>query len=226
LRSRALLGEWGIIACAMTRTPVPPRISRPKRNRITLTELLWALTGLLLTIGGTLLKASITGLPWTWMNGNVPLHFLGVSFQIGAVLLVGCLGGKNAAVISQIAYLSLGIVGFPVFSQGGGFTYLREPSFGYLLGFIPGAWVCGWLAFKTPPKLETLAFSSFCGLSVIHLSGIAYLLMGYILRLIDVRSFPLSKAVFMYSVNLLPGQLAVVCAIAVVAFVLRRAMFY
>lgn len=210
----------------MTRTS-PRRKPKPKsrRFRITLTDLLWALIGLMLTIGGTLLRAWIAGFPWAWTPQSVPLHFLGVSYQIGAVLLIGCLGGKNAAVMSQIAYLGLGLAGFPVFSQGGGIQYFKEPSFGYLLGFVPAAWICGFLAFKTPLRLETLAFSSFCGLAIVHLSGIAYLLLGYAFKWVNT-TVSLPQALIAFSVNLLPGQLAVVCAIAVLAFILRRLMFY
>lgn len=210
----------------MTRFPPPHRLNRPVRPVITLTELLWALIGLLLTIGGTLLKAAIAGFPWHWTSQSVPLHFLGVNYQIGAVLLIGCLGGKNAAVMSQIAYLGLGLVGFPVFAQGGGIGYLKEPSFGYLVGFIPGAWLCGYFAFKTPPRLESLAFSCVCGLLVIHLTGIVYLLMAYSFKWIDAATQPLFKSLLNYSINLLPGQFAVVCATTVLAFVMRRLMFY
>jgi biotin transport system substrate-specific component len=211
----------------MTRTPSrqrPP--ARSTRFRITLTDMLWALTGLMLTIGGTLLKVSIAGAPWAWTPQSVPLHFLGVSYQIGAVLLIGCLGGKNAAVMSQIAYLALGLAGFPVFSQGGGFQYLSSPSFGYLLGFAPAAWICGYLAFKMPPRLESLAFSGLCGLLVIHLVGIAYLILGAMFSWVDLGKQSLWEAFLTYSVSFLPGQLAVTCAVAVLAFVMRRVMFY
>jgi biotin transport system substrate-specific component len=214
----------------MTRTPSRRPAARSRRFRITLTDLLWALIGLMLTIGGTLLRASMVsphfvfaGAPWS--SPSVPLHFLGVSYQIGAVLLIGCLGGKNAAVMSQIAYLALGLAGFPVFSQGGGIQYLSSPSFGYLLGFVPGAWICGFLAFKAPPRLESLAFSGLCGLFVIHAIGILYLILGSMLQWVKLDT-SLWQAFLTYSVNLLPGQIAVTCAIAVLAFVLRRIMFY
>lgn len=213
-----------------TMMPRPPSRSRPparsKRFRITLTDLLWALIGLMLTIGGTLLKASITNAPWTWTPEAVPLHFLGVNYQIGAVLLVGCLGGKNAAVMSQIAYLALGFAGFPVFSQGGGIGYLNSPSFGYLLGFVPAAWICGYLAFKVPPRLESLAFSGLSGLFAIHAIGILYLILGAIFQWVNLGKLSLWQAFIAYSVNLLPGQLAVTCSVAVLAFVMRRVMFY
>lgn len=199
---------------------------KPTRPTITLTEMLWALTGLLLTIAGTLLEASITGVPWTWTPQAVPLHFLGVSYQIGAVLLVGCLGGQNAAVISQIAYLLLGLAGFEIFNDGGGIHYLSKPSFGYLLGFIPGAALCGYLAFKTPPRLESLAFSCFCGLLVIHLTGIFYLFLSYGMKWVNADALSLFNALKTYSLSPLPGQFAVVCAVTVLAFVMRYLMFY
>jgi biotin transport system substrate-specific component len=191
------------------------------------TEFLWAFIGLLLTIGGTFLEASVTALPWHWSESGIPIHSLGVTYQIGAVLLVGCLGGKNAGALSQIAYLALGLTWFPVFSQGGGFAYLKLPSFGYLLGFVPGAWICGYLAFRQPPKLESLAFSCLCGLLVIHLVGVAYLVGTHYIVLASTETIsPIVPDIQKYSLDPIPGQLALVCAATVLAFILRRIMFY
>ena len=193
---------------------------------ITLTELLWALIGLLLTIGGNFLNASIVGVPWSWTPQGIPAHFLGVSYQIGAVLFVGCMGGRNAGVISQVAYLLLGLANFQFFAQGGGLSYLREPVFGYLLGFLPGSWVCGYWAFRSTPRLEWLAGCCLSGLAVIHAVGASYLWVGYYLKLVDPLKMTFKTALMVYSGNLLPGQLAVVCAVSVLAFLMRRAMFY
>lgn len=191
------------------------------------TELLWAFIGLLLTIGGTFLEASVTALPWHWSESGIPIHSLGVTYQIGAVLLVGCLGGKNAGALSQIAYLVLGLTWLPVFSQGGGIAYLKLPSFGYLLGFVPGAWICGYLAFRQPPKLESLALSCLCGLLVIHLVGISYLVCNYYITLANTETIsPIVADIQKYSLDPIPGQLALVCAATVLAFILRRIMFY
>ncbi len=78
-------------------------------------EILWAIIGLLLTIGGNFLEAYIINFPWSWSQQGVNTHSVGVTYQIGAVLLVGCLGGKNAGALSQIAYLVIGLMGFQVF---------------------------------------------------------------------------------------------------------------
>ena len=188
-------------------------------------ELIWAVIGLLLTIGGTFLPASVTIPIGLWDDRGLQAYSLGVTYQIGAVLLVGCMGGKNAAALSQIAYLALGLTLWPVFSQGGGIGYIKEPAFGYLLGFIPGAWVCGWMAFKVASRLESIAFSCVCGLLTIHAIGLTYLVLTHLLVL-PTKTTGLFEQILKYSVYPLPGQLAVVCAIALLSFVLRRVMFY
>lgn len=189
-------------------------------------QLLWSMIGLLLTMGGTFLEAHVTTLPWSWSKYGIHTFSLGVTYQIGGVLLVGCLGGPNAGALSQIAYLVMGLTLLPVFADGGGIGYVKLSQFGYLLGFIPGAWICGFFAFKARPRLETLAFSCFCGLFTVHLSGIAYLILSYVFHWKGTETLTLMQAILRYSWFALPGQLAVVCAITVVAYVLRHLMFY
>jgi biotin transport system substrate-specific component len=189
-------------------------------------QLLWSMIGLLLTMGGTFLEAHVTTLPWGWSSNGVHTISLGVTFQIGAVLLVGCLGGRNAAALSQIAYIVMGLTLLPVFAEGGGIGYVKLSQFGYLLGFIPGAWVCGLFAFKARPKLETLTFSCICGLLTVHICGICYLIISYLLQVKGTETMPLIEAILKYSWYALPGQLAVVCAVAVLAYLLRHIMFY
>ena len=189
-------------------------------------QLLWAITGLLLTIAATFLPASFASPTWIWEQQEVKTFSLGVTYQVGAVLFVGCLGGKNAAVISQIAYIFLGLTLLPVFSQGGGIDYLREPSFGYLLGFIPGAWICGNLAFQAYPKLETLTFSCLCGLLSVHVTGLTYLIISSIFGWKEAGSLSLFEAIYRLSIFPLPGQLGIICAVAVMAYLLRRLLFY
>ncbi len=182
--------------------------------------------GLLLTMGGTLLEAYSTTLPWSWGANGIQTFSLRVSYQIGAVLLVGCLGGKNAGALSQIAYLVMGLTLLPVFSEGGGIGYAKLSQFGYLLGFIPGAWICGYFAFKARPRLETLTFSCLCGLITIHISGITYLIISYLFQWKNTEALTLTQVIFQYSWLALPGQLSVICAISLIAYVLRHLMFY
>ena len=189
-------------------------------------EFLWAFIGLILTIGGTFVEAFIASPIWPPQDYSIALHSLGVTSQIGAVLLVGCMGGKKAGALSQVGYLMLGLTWFPVFAQGGGASYLKEPSFGYLLGFVPGAWTCGFLAFRFPPRPEWLALSCTCGLVCIHVTGILYLLLAQLWMSAGETGPLFSEMVTQYSWTPLPGQLAVVCAATAIAYALRHLMFY
>lgn len=188
-------------------------------------QLLWSLIGLLLTIGGTFVQASVTNVPTSWSEGiqTIPI---GASYQIGAVLLVSCLGGKNAGALSQIAYIILGLTFLPVFGQGGDISYIKQPQFGYILGFVPGAWICGYLAFQLPRKLEYLAFSCLCGMLTIHLFGLGYLVLSQIFHWTSAQTLSLLQIALNYSFYPLPGQLAVVCAVTVLAYGWRLLMFY
>ncbi|XFA72066.1 biotin transporter BioY [Thermosynechococcaceae cyanobacterium Okahandja] len=199
-----------------------------------LDEFLWAILGLLLTVAGTFMEAAIAipnlfndegqwVLPSSW--SAIPVYGLPVSYQVAAVLLVGCMGGRQAAALSQVAYLILGLSGFQVFSQGGGLDYWQEPTFGYLLGFVPAAWVCGWLAFRpgTTARIEWLALSALAGLAIIHGCGLLYL-AG--LALFGQITQPLLELVQQYSLWALPGQLVIVCLVALVARILRLVLLY
>jgi hypothetical protein len=58
---------------------------------------------------------------------------LGVSYQIGAVLLTACVGGKNAGALAQIAYVVLGL-NLPVFTNGGGTGLFERTNLWLLTG--------------------------------------------------------------------------------------------
>lgn len=190
-------------------------------------ELLWTIIGLILTIGGTFVEAFMTNFPWSWNEQGLEIHSLGVTYQIGAVLLTGCLGGKRAGLLSQLAYVTLGLVWLPVFTRGGGLDYLAEPTFGYIIGFIPGAWFCGILAFRRDKQLEWLAFSCLLGLIIIHGIGILYLVgLHYFNLILFDALLPLLPSIIQYSWQPLGGQLILVCAVAVVAYGLRNILFY
>ncbi|MGB2924716.1 MAG: biotin transporter BioY [Limnothrix sp.] len=204
----------------------------PKVTRVSVpNQFLWALIGVLLTIGGTFIEARIaTNAPWTWWSGNDGINIdtdsLGVYCQVAAVLLTGCLGGRNAGILSQIAYIFIGLFWLPVFSQGGKLAYVLEPTFGYILGFIPAAGICGWLAFRYVLTLESLALSAFCGLVAMHICGVLYLATMTWFEKITLDGLSLSAAIALYTFNPFIGQLVLVCGVALVAYCLRRILFY
>ena len=107
---------------------------------------------------------------------EIPLPYVPFTLQTFFVLLAGMLLGSRFGALSQIMYVVVGLAGVPVFARGGGVRYVLEPTFGYLLGFIPAAYVAGILIEKRLPiKFPQLLVASFCGLAVIYLFGLMYL---------------------------------------------------
>jgi biotin transport system substrate-specific component len=94
-------------------------------------------TALILTGSGLIaLSAQIT----------VPLPFSPVPFtgQTFGVLLVAMLLGGTRGALTVLTYLAEGLSGLPVFAgMSGGAWLLLGPTGGYLIGFVPAAYIAG-----------------------------------------------------------------------------------
>jgi biotin transport system substrate-specific component len=102
-----------------------------------------ALVGLLLILTGGLLQPAV---PWWDAQRGLAFKELPITAQVPALLLTALVCGPRSGMLAAVAYLSLGMAVLPVFQDGGGLAYLQQPSFGYLAGFIPAAWLCGRLS--------------------------------------------------------------------------------
>ena len=71
------------------------------------------------------------------------------------VLLAGVLLGPKWGAASVGLYLLLGVVGLPVFAGGGGIAYLTGPTGGFLIGYLPAAFLAGVISGGKIPESET-----------------------------------------------------------------------
>ena len=76
---------------------------------------------------------------------RIPLPLVPITLQTLMVWLSGYFLGYFYGAISQALYVAIGLIGFPVFAQGGGPAYVLQPTFGYLLGFPLSAAIIGWM---------------------------------------------------------------------------------
>lgn len=107
---------------------------------------------------------------------KIPIPYVPLTLQTLMVMLAGLILGSRLGALSQLLYLTIGLIGLPIFAQGGGPGYVLQPSFGFLVGFIAGAYVIG----KVVERERSLSFprtlaALLLGQAAIYLFGISYL---------------------------------------------------
>ena len=113
---------------------------------------------------------------------RVPLGLMVFTLQIPFVFLAGALLGPGYGALSQLVYILLGLAGVPILAEGGGFSYVLRPSFGFLIGYIAGAAVVGALLKKKKASALRIALACVSGLAAIYTVGLPYMaliLNGY-----------------------------------------------
>ncbi len=150
-----------------------------------------------------------------------PLGALSFTLQDMFTVLAGVLLGWRWGAASQAAYVALGLMGLPIFTQGGGLGYVLQPSFGFLLGLIPAAALTGVLAGERG-ELRRVVPACIAGLAVMYLIGTPY--MGAILNLYMGRGLSVWTVVKTGMLIYLPGDAVKVAVVAAVAPALCRAV--
>lgn len=75
---------------------------------------------------------------------RIPAPVVGsFTLQLTFVILAGILLGKKNGAISATVYAIGGLIGIPWFTMGGGFGYVLQPTFGFIVSFIIGAYIAG-----------------------------------------------------------------------------------
>lgn len=97
------------------------------------------------------------------------------TFTPFAVVLSGALLGARLGAASQIGYLSLGLIGIPVFfGPVAGPAYLLGPTGGYLLAYPLAAWLTGHFAGASGSLIRTFG-AIVLGLMTIWTGGVSWL---------------------------------------------------
>lgn len=111
---------------------------------------------------------------------RVPIGLVPASLQTVFVLLAGILLGARRGSYAVLLYLLLGLAGLPVFTSGGGPQYVLHPTFGYLLGMIPAAFIAGVFAQTSRRRrIFPLFLGALLGLAFIYTAGLLWL---YVIR--------------------------------------------
>lgn len=145
---------------------------------------------------------------------RIPVPVVPFTLQLLFTMMAGLLLGGRWGAISVCVYIVAGLVGLPVFTDGGGIAYIFKPTFGYIIGFAVAAYVTGYIAHKTErPGYGRLLTANFIGLAIVYGFGMVYY---YFIQLLYLDSpiglWPLFFYCFLLAV---PGDI-VLCILGAV----------
>ena len=151
---------------------------------------------------------------------RIPMGYSSVTLQYLFTAMAGLLLGRKWGALSQAVYVFLGLVGLPIFTMGGGFGYVFQPTFGFLLGLIPAAWVVGAIAAQRFGDQRRMALAALAGLAVLYAVGLPY--MAVILNVYMGKGMDFRAILWAGMLPYLPGDAVKIIVAAGVCPVLRR----
>lgn len=109
----------------------------------------------------------------------LPLGPVPFTLQPLVVYLCGVVLRPRLALLSQVVYLGVGLLGLPVFAYGGGLGYVLNPTFGFLVGFALGAWAISLAVGRAArPGWGRLLAGLLLGMGVVYACGVAGLYLN------------------------------------------------
>lgn len=116
-------------------------------------------------------------------SNNAWLFVLGYQYipQVPVILFIAALLGSRFGFLSVLIYIAAGLSAFPVFALGGGWRYIFEYNFGYILAFLPAVIVAGNIL-SGKLSIKNALKAAFFGVLIIHFIGILYTTVVVILK--------------------------------------------
>lgn len=110
---------------------------------------------------------------------TIPLPLVPITGQTLAIGLAATILGSRYGTLSVILYLVIGSAGVPVFAEfSGGVSKLIGPTGGYLVGFLPTAFLIGWFMEKTAFTYKNAVIANSVGTLVTLAFGTVWLKMA------------------------------------------------
>ena len=144
---------------------------------------------------------------------RIPLPAVPFTLQSMFAALAGMLLGKKLGAAAVALYLAAGLAGLPVFAYGGGLTYVFQPTFGYVIGYLPAAFITGYVMEKSRLAVTAKAYlASYINVVIVYLFGLPYFYMiaNYYLH----EPFSLRDLIILALLPTIPGKI-ITCFICV-----------
>lgn len=143
---------------------------------------------------------------------KIPIPVVPFTLQFLFTMLAGLLLGSKLGAVSVAIYIILGLVGVPIFTEGGGFWYIMKPSFGYIIGFCIASFVTGRIVERAKKMtMQRILVANFIGLLIVYGMGMLYyyIICNYVINT-PIAVWPLFLYCFILAV---PGDICL-CILA------------
>lgn len=101
--------------------------------------------------------------------------------QVPVLLFSVALLGAACTMTSAFFYIVLGLTLIPIFGLGGGFNYVLQPSFGYILAFIPASLIAGGIMYRNH-SVKNMLKATITAVLLIHILGFFYMFLVLLLK--------------------------------------------
>lgn len=140
---------------------------------------------------------------------KIPFLLVPITLQTLFIVLSALVLERRLAVLSVIVYIMIGLVGFPIFANGGGINYIFSPTFGYLVAFIFATY------FISSFKEKNIYISTAIGMLIIYFFGMIYFI--FIQYVINGKVYLFSYLFYNLFLVFLPGDI-LSCVVAIIGY--------
>ena len=140
---------------------------------------------------------------------KIPFLLVPITLQTLFIVLSALVLERKLAVLSVIVYIMIGLVGFPIFANGGGINYIFSPTFGYLVSFIFATY------FIASFKEKNIYISTAIGMLIIYALGMIYFV--FIQYVLNGKVYLFSYLFYNLFLVFLPGDI-LSCVVAIIGY--------
>ena len=140
---------------------------------------------------------------------KIPFLLVPITLQTLFIVLSALVLERKLAVLSVIVYIMIGLVGFPIFANGGGINYIFSPTFGYLVSFIFATY------FIASFKEKNIYISTAIGMLIIYALGMIYFV--FIQYVLNGKVYFISYLFYNLFLVFLPGDI-LSCVVAIIGY--------
>ncbi len=107
---------------------------------------------------------------------KIPTPYVPLTLQVMFVNLIALILPRRYSLLTTGSYLILGIMGLPIFAKGGGVSYILNPTFGYIIGFVIASFLSSlFLDSFGRNSIKNYTIATVINLFIIYILGLSYI---------------------------------------------------